>query len=169
VQAIYVPADDYTDPAPATTFLHLDATTNLERRIAELGIYPAVDPLRSTSRLLDPRIIGQEHYDVARAVQRVLQRYQDLQDIIAILGMEELSDEDKRTVARARRIQRFLSQPFHVAEAFTGSPGKYVPLKETVRGFKEIVEGKHDDLPEQAFYMVGGIEEVLEKAKKLKG
>ncbi len=169
VQAIYVPADDYTDPAPATTFLHLDATTNLERRIAELGIYPAVDPLRSTSRLLDPRIIGEEHYEVARAVQRVLQRYQDLQDIIAILGMEELSDEDKLIVARARRIQRFLSQPFHVAEAFTGTPGKYVPLKETVRGFKEIVEGRHDDLPEQAFYMVGGIDEALEKAKKLRG
>ncbi|MHC4390368.1 MAG: F0F1 ATP synthase subunit beta [Planctomycetota bacterium] len=166
VQAIYVPADDYTDPAPATTFLHLDATTNLERRIAQLGIYPAVDPLRSTSRLLDPNIIGQEHYDVARKVQQILQRYADLQDIIAILGMEELSDEDKSTVARARRIQKFLSQPFNVAVSFTGTPGKIVPLADTVRSFKEIVEGKHDDLPEQAFYMVGGIDEVLEKAKK---
>jgi F-type H+-transporting ATPase subunit beta len=168
VQAIYVPADDYTDPAPATAFLHLDATTNLERRIAELGIYPAVDPLRSTSRMLDERIIGKEHYETARAVQKILQRYMDLQDIIAILGMEELSDEDKRVVARARRIQKFLSQPFHVAEAFTGSPGKYVPLKETVQGFKEIVEGKHDELPEQAFYMVGNLQEAIERAQKLK-
>jgi F-type H+-transporting ATPase subunit beta len=167
VQAVYVPADDYTDPAPATTFLHLDATTNLERKIAELGIYPAVDPLRSTSRLLDPNVVGADHYETARAVQKILQKYEDLKDIIAILGMEELSDEDKLTVGRARRIQRFLSQPFHVAEAFTGSPGKFVPIKDTVRSFKEIVEGKHDDLPEQAFYMVGGIDEVVEKAKKL--
>jgi F-type H+-transporting ATPase subunit beta len=167
VQAVYVPADDYTDPAPATTFLHLDATTNLERKIAELGIYPAVDPLRSTSRLLDPNVVGADHYETARAVQKILQKYEDLKDIIAILGMEELSDEDKLTVGRARRIQRFLSQPFHVAEAFTGSPGKFVPIKDTVRSFKEIVEGKHDDLPEQAFYMVGGIDEVVEKAKML--
>ncbi|MEK7448231.1 MAG: F0F1 ATP synthase subunit beta, partial [Planctomycetota bacterium] len=167
IQAIYVPADDLTDPAPATTFAHLDATTNLSRQIAELGIYPAVDPLDSTSRLLDERILGKEHYQTAREVQKILQRYKDLQDIIAILGMEELSDEDKRIVARARRIQRFLSQPFHVAEQFTGTPGKYVPLKETIKSFKEIVEGKHDTLPEQAFYMVGGIEEVIEKAKKL--
>ncbi|OHB71015.1 MAG: F0F1 ATP synthase subunit beta [Planctomycetes bacterium RBG_16_43_13] len=167
VQAIYVPADDITDPAPATTFTHLDATTVLERRIAELGIYPAVDPLRSTSRLLDERIIGKEHYQTAREVQRILQRYSDLQDIIAILGMEELSEEDKLTVARARRIQRFLSQPFHVAEQFTGIPGKYVPLKESVRGFKEIIEGRYDKLPEQAFYMVGGIEDAVEKAKKI--
>ncbi|RME76025.1 MAG: F0F1 ATP synthase subunit beta [Planctomycetota bacterium] len=167
VQAIYVPADDYTDPAPATTFLHLDATTNLERRLAELGIYPAVDPLRSTSRLLDPAVVGREHYETAREVQRILQRYGDLQDIIAILGMEELSDEDKLIVARARRIQKFLSQPFHVAEAFTGTPGVYVSLEETVRGFKEICEGKHDDLPEQAFYMVGGIDQVVERAKKM--
>ena len=165
VQAIYVPADDLTDPAPATTFSHLDATTVLSRQIAELGIYPAVDPLDSTSRLLDPGIIGEEHYTVAREVQRILQRYKDLQDIIAILGMEELSDEDKQIVARARRIQKFLSQPFHVAEVFTGQAGKYVPLKETIRGFKEIIEGKHDTLPEQAFYMVGSIEEAVEKAK----
>ncbi|MBE6103126.1 MAG: F0F1 ATP synthase subunit beta [Selenomonas ruminantium] len=168
VQAVYVPADDLTDPAPAGTFTHLDATTVLSRQIAELGIYPAVDPLDSTSRILDPHVIGEEHYEVARGVQAVLQKYKDLQDIIAILGMEELSDEDKLTVSRARKIQRFLSQPFAVAEVFTGTPGKYVPLKETIRGFKEILEGKHDDLPEAAFYMVGGIDEVIEKAKKLK-
>ena len=168
VQAIYVPADDYTDPAPATTFAHLDASTNLSRKISELGIYPAVDPLASTSRILDPRIVGPEHYDVARAVQGVLQRYKDLQDIIAILGIDELSEEDKLTVARARKIQRFLSQPFFVAEQFTGLQGKYVPIAETVRGFREVVEGKHDDLPEQAFYMVGGIEEAAEKAEKMK-
>jgi F-type H+/Na+-transporting ATPase subunit beta len=167
VQAIYVPADDLTDPAPATTFAHLDATTVLSRQIAELGIYPAVDPLDSTSRILDPRVVGEEHYQVARQVQVILQRYKDLQDIIAILGMDELSEEDKLTVARARKIQRFLSQPFHVAEAFTGTPGVYVELKDTIRGFKEIVEGKHDDIPEQAFYMVGTIEQALEKAKKL--
>ncbi|MBI5367186.1 MAG: F0F1 ATP synthase subunit beta [Planctomycetes bacterium] len=169
VQAIYVPADDITDPAPATTFTHLDATTVLERRLTELGIYPAVDPLRSTSRLLEAHIVGAEHYKVARDVQRILQRYQDLQDIIAILGMEELSDEDKQVVARARRIQRFLSQPFNVAEPFTGMAGQYVPVKDTVKGFKEIVEGKHDKLPEQAFYMVGGIESAIEKAKKMQG
>ena len=168
VQAIYVPADDYTDPAPATTFAHLDATTNLSRAIAELGIYPAVDPLASTSRILDPRVIGAEHYTVARAVKQVLQRYKDLQDIIAILGIDELSEEDKLVVARARKIQRFLSQPFFVAEQFTGRPGKYVPVADTIRGFKEIVEGKHDDIPEQAFYMVGGIEEVLENAERMK-
>src|SRR5881296_3934200 len=168
VQAIYVPADDITDPAPATAFAHLDATTVLSRQIAELGIYPAVDPLASTSRILDPRVVGQEHYDTARSVQVVLQRYKDLQDIIAILGMDELSEDDKLAVARARKIQRFLSQPFHVAETFTGTPGKYVKLKDTVRSFKEIVEGKYDDLPEQAFYMVGPIEEVLEAAEKLK-
>jgi F-type H+-transporting ATPase subunit beta len=168
VQAIYVPADDITDPAPATAFAHLDATTVLSRQIAELGIYPAVDPLASTSRILDPQILGQDHYRTARAVQLTLQRYKDLQDIIAILGVEELSEDDKRTVARARKIQRFLSQPFFVAEAFTGAPGKYVPLAETVRGFREVVEGKHDDLPEQAFYMVGGIEEAVEKAKRLR-
>ena len=168
VQAVYVPADDLTDPAPAGTFTHLDATTVLSRQIAELGIYPAVDPLDSTSRILDPHVIGEEHYEVARGVQAVLQKYKDLQDIIAILGMEELSDEDKLTVSRARKIQRFLSQPFAVAEVFTGTPGKYVPLKETIRGFKEILEGKHDELPEAAFYMVGGIDEVIEKAKKLK-
>ena len=167
VQAIYVPADDLTDPAPATAFAHLDATTVLSRQLAELGIYPAVDPLDSTSRILDPQIIGEEHYRVARSVQSVLQRYKDLQDIIAILGMDELSEDDKMTVARARKIQRFLSQPFHVAEAFTGAPGKYVKLKDTVRSFKEIVEGKYDDLPEQAFYMVGTIEEVIAKAEKL--
>ncbi|TMA13839.1 MAG: F0F1 ATP synthase subunit beta [Deltaproteobacteria bacterium] len=167
VQAIYVPADDLTDPAPATTFAHLDATTVLSRQIAELGIYPAVDPLDSTSRILDPRVVGEEHYQVARQVQMILQRYKDLQDIIAILGMDELSEDDKLTVARARKIQRFLSQPFHVAEAFTGTPGVYVELKDTIRGFKEIVEGKHDDIPEQAFYMVGTVEQVLEKAKKL--
>jgi len=168
VQAIYVPADDYTDPAPATTFAHLDASTNLSRQIAEMGIYPAVDPLASTSRILDPRIVGQEHYDVARQVQGVLQRYKDLQDIIAILGIDELSEEDKLAVARARKIQRFLSQPFFVAEQFTGIKGKYVPIKDTVRGFKEIVDGKHDEVPEQAFYLVGGIEEVLEKAEQMK-
>ena len=167
VQAIYVPADDLTDPAPATAFAHLDATTVLSRQIAELGIYPAVDPLDSTSRILDPHVIGEEHYEVARKVQTTLQRYKDLQDIIAILGMDELSEEDKELVARARKLQRFLSQPFHVAEAFTGTPGKYVKLQDTVRSFKEIVEGKYDDLPEQAFYMAGPIEEVLEKAEKL--
>ncbi len=167
VQAIYVPADDLTDPAPATTFAHLDATTVLSRQIAELGIYPAVDPLDSTSRILDPSIVGEEHYNVARAVQRILQKYKDLQDIIAILGMDELSDEDKLIVSRARKIQRFLSQPFHVAEEFTGTKGKYVKLEDTIRGFKEIVEGKHDHLPEQAFYMVGTIEEAVEKAKRL--
>ncbi len=167
VQAIYVPADDLTDPAPATAFAHLDATTVLSRQIAELGIYPAVDPLDSTSRILDPQVVGEEHYQIARDVQYVLQRYKDLQDIIAILGMDELSEEDKLVVARARKIQRFLSQPFHVAEVFTGAPGKYVELKDTIRGFKEIVEGLHDDIPEQAFYMQGTIEEVLEKAKRM--
>jgi F-type H+/Na+-transporting ATPase subunit beta len=167
VQAIYVPADDLTDPAPATTFAHLDATTVLSRQIAELGIYPAVDPLDSTSRILDPLVVGAEHYDVARQVQVILQRYKDLQDIIAILGMDELSEEDRMTVARARKIQRFLSQPFHVAEAFTGTPGAYVELKDTIRGFKEVVDGKHDDIPEQAFYMVGTIEQAVEKAKKM--
>jgi F-type H+-transporting ATPase subunit beta len=167
VQAIYVPADDLTDPAPATAFAHLDATTVLSRKLTEIGIYPAVDPLDSTSRILDPLVVGQDHYMVAREVQETLQRYKDLQDIIAILGMDELSEEDKLTVARARKMQRFLSQPFHVAEQFTGNPGKYVELKDTIRGFKEIVDGKHDDLPEQAFYMVGGIEEAVEKAKKL--
>ena len=167
VQAIYVPADDLTDPAPATAFAHLDATTVLSRQIAELGIYPAVDPLDSTSRILDPHVIGEEHYAVARKVQTTLQRYRDLQDIIAILGMDELSEEDKELVSRARKLQRFLSQPFHVAEAFTGTPGKYVKLQDTVRSFKEIVEGKYDDLPEQAFYMAGPIEDVLEKAEKL--
>src|SRR6267142_2689833 len=169
VQAIYVPADDYTDPAPATAFAHLDATTNLSRAIVELGIYPAVDPLASTSRILDARILGDDHYNVAQAVKGVLQRYKDLQDIIAILGIDELSDEDKLIVARARKIQRFLSQPFHVAEQFTGLPGKYVKLADTIRGFQEIVDGKHDDMPEQAFYMVGTIEEVIAKAKKLAG
>jgi F-type H+-transporting ATPase subunit beta len=169
VQAIYVPADDYTDPAPATTFAHLDATTNLSRAIVELGIYPAVDPLASTSRILDARIIGEEHYNVARAVKQVLQRYKDLQDIIAILGIDELSEEDKLTVGRARRIQRFLSQPFFVAEQFTGFAGKYVPIADTVRSFREIVDGKYDHLPEQAFYMVGTIEEAVEKAEKMKG
>jgi F-type H+/Na+-transporting ATPase subunit beta len=168
VQAIYVPADDITDPAPATAFAHLDATTVLSRQIAELGIYPAVDPLASTSRILDPNIIGQEHYATARAVQSILQRYRDLQDIIAILGMEELSDEDKLAVSRARKIQRFLSQPFFVAEQFTGSPGRYVKIADTVKSFKEIVEGKHDELPEQAFYMVGDIGEAMDKAKKLR-
>jgi F-type H+-transporting ATPase subunit beta len=168
VQAIYVPADDLTDPAPATAFSHLDATTVLERSIAELGIYPAVDPLASTSRILDPAIVGEEHYKVARDVQRILQRYKDLQDIIAILGMDELSEDDKVTVARARRIQRFLSQPFFVAEAFTGTPGKYVKLEDTVKGFKRIVNGELDDLPEQAFYMRGGIDEAIEAAEKMK-
>jgi len=167
VQAIYVPADDLTDPAPATAFAHLDATTVLSRQIAELGIYPAVDPLDSTSRILDPQVVGDEHYKIARDVQFILQRYKDLQDIIAILGMDELSEDDKLIVARARKIQRFLSQPFHVAEIFTGAPGKYVELKDTIRGFQEIVEGKHDNLPEQAFYLVGTIEEAIEKAKKL--
>ena len=167
VQAIYVPADDYTDPAPATTFAHLDATTNLSREIASLGIYPAVDPLASTSRILDPIILGDEHYDTAQAVKQVLQRYKELQDIIAILGVEELSEEDKLIVARARKLQRFLSQPFFVAAQFTGLEGKYVSLSDTIRGFKEILEGKHDELPEQAFYLVGTIEEAIEKAKKL--
>jgi F-type H+-transporting ATPase subunit beta len=167
VQAIYVPADDLTDPAPATAFTHLDATTVLSRAISELGIYPAVDPLDSTSRILDPQVIGEEHYEVARGVQQMLQKYKDLQDIIAILGMDELSEEDKLTVARARKLQRFLSQPFHVAEQFTGTPGVYVRLEDTIRGFKEVLEGKHDDLPEQAFYMVGTIEDAQEKAKSL--
>src|SRR5690349_20322789 len=169
VQAIYVPADDYTDPAPATTFAHLDATTQLSRAISELGIYPAVDPLASTSRILDPQVVGQEHYDVAQRVKQTLQRYKDLQDIIAILGIHELSDDDKQIVGRAWRIQRFLSQPFHVAEQFTGRPGKYVKLEDTVRSFKEIVDGKHDALPEQAFYMQGTIEDVIEAAEKMKG
>jgi F-type H+/Na+-transporting ATPase subunit beta len=163
VQAIYVPADDYTDPAPATTFAHLDATTNLSRAISELGIYPAVDPLASTSRILDPRILGDEHYNVARSVKQVLQRYKDLQDIIAILGIDELSEDDKLTVSRARKIQRFLSQPFFVAQQFTGLEGKYVPVADTIRGFKEIVDGKHDELSEQDFYLVGGIEEAVAK------
>jgi F-type H+-transporting ATPase subunit beta len=166
VQAIYVPADDYTDPAPATTFAHLDATTNLSRSIAELGIYPAVDPLASSSRILDPRVIGEDHYSVARAVKQVLQRYKDLQDIIAILGIDELSEDDKLSVARARKIQKFLSQPFFVAEQFTGTPGQYVSIKDTIRGFKEIVEGIHDGIPEQAFYMAGTIDQVLERAAK---
>jgi F-type H+-transporting ATPase subunit beta len=167
VQAIYVPADDLTDPAPATAFSHLDATTVLSRAISELGIYPAVDPLDSTSRILDPQVLGDEHYAVARGVQQVLQKYKDLQDIIAILGMDELSEEDKLTVARARKLQRFLSQPFSVAEQFTGTPGVYVRLEDTIRGFKEVLEGKHDDLPEQAFYMVGTIEDAMEKAKRM--
>jgi F-type H+-transporting ATPase subunit beta len=167
VQAIYVPADDLTDPAPATSFAHLDATTVLSRQIAELGIYPAVDPLDSTSRILDPRVVGEEHYKIAREVQRVLQSYKSLQDIIAILGMDELSEEDKLVVARARKIQRFLSQPFHVAEVFTGSPGKFVALEDTIKGFKGICEGKYDDLPEAAFYMVGTIEEAVDKARKM--
>ncbi|MCK8824580.1 F0F1 ATP synthase subunit beta [Fuchsiella alkaliacetigena] len=169
VQAVYVPADDLTDPAPATTFAHLDATTVLSRPLAEKGIYPAIDPLDSTSNILDPNILGERHYEVARQVQETLQRYQDLQDIIAILGMDELSPEDKLTVERARKIERFLSQPFFVAEQFTGTPGKYVPVEETIRGFEEILAGKHDDLPEEAFYMVGTIDEVVEKAKKLRG
>jgi F-type H+-transporting ATPase subunit beta len=167
IQAVYVPADDYTDPAPATTFAHLDAVTALSRQIVELGIYPAVDPLASSSRILDPRVIGQEHYDTAQDVKRVLQRYKDLQDIIAILGLDELSDEDKLIVSRARKIQRFFSQPFFVAAQFTGLEGKYVKLEDTVRGFRELVDGKHDDLPEQAFYMVGTIEEAIEKAKTI--
>jgi F-type H+-transporting ATPase subunit beta len=167
VQAIYVPADDLTDPAPATAFSHLDATTVLNRQIAELGIYPAVDPLDSTSRILDPQVVGEQHYAVARGVQQVLQKYKDLQDIIAILGMDELSEEDRVTVARARKLQKFLSQPFHVAEQFTGSAGRYVRLEDTIRGFREVLEGKHDALPEQAFYMVGTIEEAIEKAKRL--
>jgi len=168
VQAIYVPADDLTDPAPATSFAHLDATTVLSRQIAELGIYPAVDPLDSTSRMLDPRVVGDEHYTIARDVQRVLQTYKSLQDIIAILGMDELSEEDKLVVARARKIQRFLSQPFHVAEQFTGIKGKYVKLADTIRSFKEVVDGKHDDIPEQAFYMLGDIDDVLRRAEELK-
>ena len=167
VQAVYVPADDYTDPAPATTFTHLDATTNLDRDIAALGIYPAVHPLTSTSRLLDPAIVGEEHYRTARDVQSLLQRYKELQDIIAILGMDELSEEDKMVVSRARKVQRFLSQPFFVAEQFTNLPGKYIDIKDTIRGFREILDGKHDDLPEQAFYLVGTIEEAIEKAKTL--
>src|SRR5699024_2671194 len=167
IQAIYVPADDYTDPAPATTFAHLDATTNLDRKLSEQGIYPAVDPLASTSRALDPEIVGEEHYEVAMSVQQTLQRYRELQDIIAILVMYELSDEDKLTVDRARRIQFFLSQIFHVAEQFTGQPGSYVPIEETVKGFKEILDGKHDNLPEDAFRLVGRIEEVVETAKEL--
>jgi len=167
IQAIYVPADDYTDPAPATTFAHLDSTLNLERRLSEQGIYPAVDPLVSTSKILEEDVVGKEHYDVARGVQAVLQRYKELQDIIAILGIDELSDDDKKIVARARRIQKFLSQPFFVAEQFTGFPGVYVPIAETIRGFKEILEGKHDNLPEQAFYMVGTIDDVIKKASKL--
>ena len=166
VQAVYVPADDLTDPAPATTFAHLDATTVLSRAISSLGLYPAVDPLDSTSRILSPDVVGQEHYEVARGVQQVLQRYKELQDIIAIMGMDELSEEDKVTVNRARKIQRFLSQPFTVAEQFTGMEGKYVPLKETIRGFKEILEGKHDDLPESAFLFAGTIDEVVAKAKQ---
>jgi F-type H+-transporting ATPase subunit beta len=166
VQAIYVPADDYTDPAPATTFAHLDATTNLSRQIAELGIYPAVDPLASTSRILDPRIIGNEHYSVARQVKQILQRYKDLQDIIAILGIDELSEDDKLTVSRARKLQRFLSQPFFVAQQFTGLEGKYVTIADTIRGFKEIVEGKHDAIPEQDFFNAGTIDEVIERFGK---
>ena len=167
VQAVYVPADDLTDPSPATTFSHLDATVVLSRQIAELGIYPAIDPLDSSSRQLDPLVIGQEHYDIARGVQGILQRYKELKDIIAILGMDELSDEDKQAVTRARKIQRFLSQPFFVAEVFTGASGKYVSLKDTIAAFKGILAGEYDDLPEQAFYMVGGIEEVVEKAKSM--
>src|SRR5262249_53760096 len=168
VQAIYVPADDLTDPAPANTFAHLDATTVLSRAISEKGIYPAVDPLHSSSRILQPGVVSDEHYEVATQVQQVLQRYKDLQDIIAILGMDELSDEDKVIVQRARKIERFLSQPFHVAEVFTGRPGKFVRLEETIRSFQEVLDGKHDDLPEQAFYLVGGIDEALERAEKLK-
>ena len=167
VQAIYVPADDLTDPAPATAFAHLDATTVLSRQISELGIYPAVDPLGSTSKILSPLVVGEEHYGVARSVQQILQKYKDLQDIIAILGIDELSEEDKLVVARARKVQKFLSQPFHVAEQFTGIPGKYVKVADTIRSFKEIVEGKHDDLPEQAFLLVGAIEEAQEKAEKI--
>ena len=167
VQAIYVPADDLTDPAPATSFAHLDATTVLSRQIAELGIYPAVDPLDSTSRILDPRIIGEEHYNVARKVQETLQKYKSLQDIIAILGMDELSEEDRLVVDRARKIQKFLSQPFHVAEVFTGTPGVFVNLQDTIKGFDDLVNGKYDDIPEAAFYMVGTIEEAIEKSKKI--
>ncbi|NCN51059.1 MAG: F0F1 ATP synthase subunit beta, partial [Candidatus Pacebacteria bacterium] len=167
IQAIYVPADDYTDPAPATTFAHIDSTISLDRRLAEQALFPAVDPLNSYSKVLEPAIVGQEHFDVARGVQKVLQRYKELQDIIAILGIDELSDDDKKIVARARRIQRFLSQPFFVGEQFTNIPGEYVPITETVRGFKEILEGKHDALPEQAFYMVGTIDQAIEKAKTL--
>lgn len=165
VQAVFVPADDYTDPAPATIFAHTDATVTLERSIAEQGIYPAVDPLASSSRILDPNVVSKDHYEVARGVQKVLQRYKDLQDIIAILGIDELSEDDKLTVARARKIQRFLSQPMFVAEIFTGQPGKYVKIEDTVKGFKEILEGKHDSLPEQAFYMIGTIEEAIENGK----
>jgi F-type H+/Na+-transporting ATPase subunit beta len=168
VQAIYVPADDLTDPAPATTFAHLDATTVLSRALTEIGIYPAVDPLASTSRILDPRIVGQDHYDVAQSVKKTLQTYKDLQDIIAILGIDELSEDQKLTVARARKVQRFLSQPFHVAEQFTGSPGRYVKVADTVKGFGDIVAGKYDDIPEQAFYMKGTIDEVLDAAEKMK-
>jgi len=168
VQAIYVPADDFTDPAPATTFSHLDATTNLSRALTDIGIYPAVDPLASFSRILDPRIVGEEHYRVARRVKEILQRYRDLQDIIAILGIEELSDEDKTVVSRARKIQRFMSQPFHVAQEFTGRPGRYVTVEETVSGFREIAEGLHDDKPEQAFYMVGSIEDVVKRTEELR-
>jgi len=167
VQAVYVPADDLTDPAPATTFAHLDATTVLSRNIAELGIYPAVDPLDSTSRMMDPRVVGDEHYEIARQVQKILQDYKGLQDIIAILGMDELSEDDKLTVARARKIQRFMSQPFHVAEVFTGTPGKFVSLENSIKGFTEIINGQHDDKPEGAFYMVGGIEDVVEKAASM--
>jgi F-type H+-transporting ATPase subunit beta len=167
VQAIYVPADDLTDPAPATAFSHLDATTVLSRQLTEIGIYPAVDPLDSTSRILDPQVVDEEHYEVARSVQQVLQKYKDLQDIIAILGMDELSEDDKITVGRARKLQKFFSQPFHVAEQFTGIAGVYVPASETIRGFKEILDGKHDELPEQAFFMVGTIEQAVEKASKL--
>ncbi|HOT01993.1 MAG TPA: F0F1 ATP synthase subunit beta, partial [Acidobacteriota bacterium] len=167
IQAIYVPADDYTDPAPATTFTHLDATTNLDRAIVEMGIYPAVDPLASTSRILDPRVIGEEHYRTTREVQQILQRYKELQDIIAILGIDELSDDDKLVVSRARKIQKFLSQPFFVAEQYTGFAGKYVPVKDTVAGFRDLCHGKYDDIPEQAFFMVGGIEDVLEKAEAI--
>jgi F-type H+-transporting ATPase subunit beta len=169
IQAIYVPADDYTDPAPAAAFTHLDATTNLSRPIAEKGIYPAVDPLDSTSRIMDPHVLGEEHYAVAQSVKRTLQRYKDLQDIIAILGMDELSEDDKLTVARARKLERFLSQPFHVAEQFTGTPGVYVKLEDGIRSFKAVVDGEHDDLPEQAFMYVGTIEDAVEKAKKLQG
>jgi len=169
MQAVYVPADDYTDPAPATTFAHLDASISLERSLAEQALYPAVDPLASTSRILDPLIVGEEHYQVARGVQRTLQRYKDLQDIIAILGVEELSEDDKLTVARARKIQRFLTQPMFVAEAFTGRSGKYVKLSDNVTGFRDILDGKYDDLPEQAFYMVGTIDEAVEKAQELRG
>jgi len=169
MQAVYVPADDYTDPAPATTFAHLDASISLERSLAEQALYPAVDPLASTSRILDPLVVGEEHYQVARGVQRTLQRYKDLQDIIAILGVEELSEDDKLTVARARKIQRFLTQPMFVAEAFTGRSGKYVKLSDSVTGFRDILDGKYDDLPEQAFYMVGTIDEAVEKAQELRG